>query len=362
MKKDENNVIKKSLSLRLALLAFFILFFSFAFLFAFFLISLDSGSYPFTFTVTDDFLKKLLVLVCFLFISNFVIFYLCFKNIYKKLTPAIMALRDMREGKEPETLPVNAGDEITLLNEEVNEFNARLKSKDLQREERNVLGKPDYERFCALAAKRFVSVLFIQIENWENKAYIISAKRLSALLAKYCSIVLECSKKTGAISVDCGLSSFAVVCAEERGALSAERDVYNSLRCALLIRHALYQYNSRQKNRSLRIKVNMGVHFGKITAAIIPHGEEYKLKIMGANINLVHKISDFNSDCNFDILMSEAAYRLVDGYVIADTVALDEKDDNLPERLYALVNIKSKDRKKQNHPRTIYDVRKIINW
>ncbi|MDR0539350.1 MAG: hypothetical protein LBG74_02440 [Spirochaetaceae bacterium] len=359
MKNTDTIFIQKPLSAKLAATALILLAFPFAVLTLYIAFAkIPVAGLPAVIVVSEEDVKKLIVFAFMLIVVDFILFYVFFNRICEKLTALARALRDLNEGNYPDVIPVESPDEIGVLSGCVNELSQNLHNSEIRRiyklnAQTPVPVRLDKERRAACA-------MFIEIENWEGKSYLVSGKRLIALLAKFYAIVSNYVRKTeGVIDSHMDAQIFALW---TDGALSGVSPgcVYHCLRCALLIRHAVYQYNKYQPNNALRIKINMGIYYGSITAGLVKVSGATELSITGGALDSARKIAACAHENNFDILISESACRAAAERIVTEDIGVET--DKIDGKLYALVNIKNINRLKQPHPRTAAEVRKIMNW
>ncbi|MDR0550493.1 MAG: hypothetical protein LBG72_00575 [Spirochaetaceae bacterium] len=201
-------------------------------------------------------------------------------------------------------------------------------------------------------------VMYIEIENWEEKSRVIPRKQQLALLAKFYALAANCVHKTeGIIENYFDANMFAVwnTGGADNGADNMERHLFQCLRCALLLRHEAYLYNKIQRNKALRIKINMGIHYGQIEPGLVEVNGMPELKLTGS-LGTARKIASRVRNCNFDILISGYIYSMGLLYLVTECI------NTVDGSAYALVNIRNIYKQKCAHPCTVDEVRTIMNW
>ncbi|MDR2489907.1 MAG: adenylate/guanylate cyclase domain-containing protein [Spirochaetaceae bacterium] len=294
----------------------------------------------------------------------YIILYIYFHSVFKRITHLSGVLNGIRKGvyTEPEaSLPP---DEIGALAAAVNNLSKAVQSEKLCRTYKlNNLyehEKPAGTPFSGEGERAAACLMYIEIDRWMEKPFYVPSKRLIALLVKYYDIVSDCACKTGGSIESYFDSSVNILWNRPQGERTKlERDIYNCARCALFIRYALFQYNKKQKNPALRIKANIGIHYGPVTAGLIKINRGEELKVTGSSLITARTAAACAVQHTFDILISGTARHFVEDYLITEQLT-PENGEETAGGLYALINIKNPQRINQKHPRTVEEVRKII--
>jgi class 3 adenylate cyclase len=362
--------VQKPLSARLAALALLLLLLPFGALAAYIaLVKTPDGGFPVVVIFAEDDLKKCAMVLFAVIALDFTLFFVVFRRVFNKITAITGLVQELSRGNYGASCAASTPDEAGALAEAVNQLSAALKNAEQRRVYK--LHAPDalYAPPEGGAAARFATVMVVEVEKWSDKSYLVSGRRMIALLEKYYEIVRDCVRKTGGIIESHNDARISVLFSSHanyssRGGRSGEqRDSYNCLRCALFIRYAAYQYNRRQKNAALRLKINMGIHSGVVTAGLVAVSGPRELTVTGGNLDIARKMAAAACECNFDILMSGSVYELCSGHILAEKTRLSAAAlPDIPDDVYALVNIKNSLRRRQAHPHTVDEVRGIMKW
>jgi adenylate cyclase len=145
------------------------------------------------------------------------------------------------------------------------------------------------------------------------------------------------------------------------GALSstgnAGHDALNCIRCALMLRVAVYELNRELPESSPRIKLSCGISSGEFTAGIADCGERAAFTLIGGGSVLAETAKAQNIAFNTDILITEDTWRLVQKYVLVHEIRpLQIEGAQRPLRMFALINLRARAGEAQMFPATIKDV------
>jgi adenylate cyclase len=148
------------------------------------------------------------------------------------------------------------------------------------------------------------------------------------------------------------------------GALSScgspEHDALNCIRCALMLRVALYEFNKeRSASKEMPyIKLSCGISSGEFAAGIADCGERAAYTLIGESSVLAEAAKAQNTVYNTDILITENTWHLVQKYILVQEMRplrIEERSE--PLRIFALINLRTKHGEAQVFPETLQDVR-----
>ncbi|MDR3356702.1 MAG: adenylate/guanylate cyclase domain-containing protein [Spirochaetaceae bacterium] len=150
------------------------------------------------------------------------------------------------------------------------------------------------------------------------------------------------------------------------GALSSsgslEHDALNCVRCALMLRVAVYELNKeRPPSAELPcMKLSCGISSGEFTAGIADCGGREAYTLIGESGVLAETLKAQNILCDTDILISENTWQLVQKFILVHEMRpLRIEGRAKPLRLFALINLRTKQGEAQVFPATLQDVRSL---
>ncbi|MDR0683547.1 MAG: adenylate/guanylate cyclase domain-containing protein [Spirochaetaceae bacterium] len=143
---------------------------------------------------------------------------------------------------------------------------------------------------------------------------------------------------------------------------SAEHDALNCIRCALMLRVAVYELNGERASQGERslLKLSCGISSGEFTAGITDCGERVDYTLIGGWGDLAATAKSKNIVCNTDILITESTWHLVQKYVLVHEMPpLLIEGRPKPLRIFALINLRTRKGEAQVFPATLEDVQSL---
>ena len=141
---------------------------------------------------------------------------------------------------------------------------------------------------------------------------------------------------------------------------SPQKDAYNCVKTALLMRKALYDMNKNRRaddpnNPSIRI--GCGINTGLVTAGQIGSDLRMEYTVIGDPVNLASRTESLTKPMATDILIAEDTWVLVkDNFITEEMPPVTVKGKEKPVRIFAVVNFAGIDK----GPRNLADVRKLL--
>ncbi|MDR2803920.1 MAG: adenylate/guanylate cyclase domain-containing protein [Treponema sp.] len=206
-----------------------------------------------------------------------------------------------------------------------------------------------------------VSILLPEIESFNYFTERLNPKDAVELLNSFNVCVDAGVKKTSGCLE---LFSSGLVMAHW-GALatsgSAEHDALNCARCALMMRVSMYELNKKRTAAGMdSVRFLCGISSGEFIAGIADCGERSFHTLMGEETINADIAKAQNAAFDTDILLTEGAWRLIHKYVIVQEMQpLLIEGRVKPLRLFALINLRTKQGEIQVFPATIEDVRAL---
>jgi adenylate cyclase len=187
-----------------------------------------------------------------------------------------------------------------------------------------------------------------------------ASDRIVHWLNNYFTAMVDCVEKTNGV-VDKFIGD--AVMAHWGTAYSAgspQKDAFNCIKAALMMRNALYVMNMKRKENDLSdpvIKIGCGINTGIVTAGQLGSDMRMEYTVIGDPVNLASRIEALTKPLGVDILISEDTWRLAGNKFITEEMPpVTVKGKEKPVRIFAVVNLAGIDK----GPQTIADVRELL--
>jgi adenylate cyclase len=145
---------------------------------------------------------------------------------------------------------------------------------------------------------------------------------------------------------------------------SPEKDAYNCIRAALMMRVALLEMN---KNRIANdsgnppIRIGCGINSGIVTAGQIGSEQRMEYTVIGDPVNLASRTEALNKPFGTDILITENTWNLVGKHFITEEMPpVKVKGKEKPIRMFAVVNIRPKQGEAPRAPQSLAELRNLL--
>ncbi|MCL2793383.1 MAG: HAMP domain-containing protein [Spirochaetaceae bacterium] len=198
-------------------------------------------------------------------------------------------------------------------------------------------------------------------ENFTNVFGEDGSDKIVYWLNQYFSQMIDCVEKTNGI-IDKFIGDALMAhwgTAYTSG--SSERDAYNCVRAALLMRKALYEMNKARRKgdpSNPPIAIGCGINTGVITAGQLGSDMRMEYTVIGDPVNLASRIESLSKVFGADILISENTWNLVKKYFITEEMpSVTVKGKEKPVRIFAVINFSNIDK----GAKTLADVRKLLD-
>lgn len=164
-----------------------------------------------------------------------------------------------------------------------------------------------------------VSVLFADIRNFTGLSERLTPDQIVALLNRFlCALVPVVNLHKGLVIEFGGDSIMAVF---GTPILPVPDHALRAVHCALAMRHALAEFNIRQKEASEpTLSIGIGISTGEVVAGHIGCEERLEYSVIGDSVNLAARLQQLTREWGNDIVISEATYVAADGNVVARPV------------------------------------------
>jgi adenylate cyclase len=238
------------------------------------------------------------------------------------VSPLVSAIRMMSQkaaqvakGEYGEPLPVKSRDEIGQLTVSFNQMMAGLKERDFIRntfgryvdEEiaRELLRRPEAARLGG--EKRQVVILFSDIRGFTPLAETLSPEATLHLINRHFSRMIEVIRQHRGIIVDFLGDAMLVFFDPLDGPLPPV--ARQAVQCGLRMQAAQEEINLAEA-RYPALPMGIGIHAGEVVVGNIGSESRAKYGIMGAPVNLTHRIQ--GQAQGGEVVVSEAVYHYVE--------------------------------------------------
>jgi adenylate cyclase len=197
-------------------------------------------------------------------------------------------------------------------------------------------------------------------ENFTKAFGEDASNRIVMWLNEYFTRMVDCVEKTGGV-VDKFIGD--AVMAHWGTAFTAgspEKDAFNGVRAALMMRKALLEINSRRAKNdpgNPEIRIGCGINTGIVTAGQIGSEQRMEYTAIGDPVNLASRTEALNKPLGTDILITEDTWELVGNKLITEEMPpVTVKGKAKPVRMFAVVNL----RDAAEGPKTLSEVRDLL--
>ncbi|MDR0442868.1 MAG: adenylate/guanylate cyclase domain-containing protein [Treponema sp.] len=187
-----------------------------------------------------------------------------------------------------------------------------------------------------------------------------ASDRIVHWLNEYFTCMVECVEKTNGV-VDKFIGDAVMAhWGTAYTAGSPQKDAYNCIASALMMRKALHELNKKRKPNdpgSPPIRIGCGINTGVVTAGQIGSDLRMEYTAIGDPVNLASRIEALNKPLGTDILISEDTWNMVkDHFITEEMPSVSVKGKEKPVRIFAVVAAKGAEK----GPQTIAEVRTLL--
>ncbi|MCL2801231.1 MAG: HAMP domain-containing protein [Treponema sp.] len=196
-------------------------------------------------------------------------------------------------------------------------------------------------------------------ENFTKKFKDDASDRIVLWLNEYFTYMVDCVEKTGGV-VDKFIGDAVMAhWGTASSAGSPEKDAFNGVKAALMMRNALHELNQRRKKDdpgNPEINMGCGLNTGIVTAGQLGSVQRMEYTVIGDPVNLASRTESLNKPLGTDILITEDTWNLVgDKFITEEMPPVTVKGKEKPVRMFAVVNLKD-----AAGPQTLAEVRKLL--
>ena len=215
---------------------------------------------------------------------------------------------------------------------------------------------------------KHATIFFSDIRGFTEKSENFSmvfgdeaSNRVVLWLNEYYTQMIRCVEETGGV-VDKFIGD--AMMAHWGAAFTAgtpEKDAYNCVKTALLMRDALIKLNNTHSEKVSEgkpiIRIGCGINTGVVTAGQIGSEDRMEYTLIGTPVNLASRIEGLNKAFGTDILIAEDTWQMVGGkFITEEMMPVMVKGKEKPMRVFAVVNFKEA----SSGPLTLSHVRELL--
>jgi len=202
-------------------------------------------------------------------------------------------------------------------------------------------------------------------ENFTKEFGDEASDKIVHWLNKYLDSMVDCVEKTNGV-VDKFIGD--AVMAHWGTAYSAgspEKDAFNCVKAALMMRAALMKMNEERREDdpgNPPIRIGCGINSGIVTAGQIGSEARMEYTVIGDPVNLASRTEALNKPLGTDILITEDTWNLIGELLITEEMPpVQVKGKENPIRMFAVVNFRAPEGQAQEEPVTLAQVRKLLD-
>jgi adenylate cyclase len=199
-------------------------------------------------------------------------------------------------------------------------------------------------------------------ENFTKQYGGGASDRIVHWLNEYFTRMVECVEETNGV-IDKFIGD--AVMAHWGTAYSAgspEKDAFNCIKAALMMRSALLEMNNKRRgddSYNPAIRIGCGINSGVVTAGQIGSERRMEYTVIGDPVNLASRTEALNKPLGTDILITETTWNLAGKYFITEEMpSVRVKGKSAPVRLFAVIQMRGKE--KAHGPRTLAELRSLL--
>ncbi|MCL2473007.1 MAG: adenylate/guanylate cyclase domain-containing protein, partial [Treponema sp.] len=187
-----------------------------------------------------------------------------------------------------------------------------------------------------------------------------ASSRIVLWLNDYFTRMVDCILKTGGVvdkfDGDALMAHWGTIYTSG----SPERDAFNCIFSALMMRKSLYELNKTRSPEDWSnppIQIGCGISTGIVTAGQIGSEVRMDYTVIGDPVNLASRAEELNKSLATDILITEDTWNLVkDQFITEEMPTVKLKGKDTLTRIFAVINFSKIDK----WPYTLSDVRRLL--
>ena len=281
-------------------------------------------------------IMAIVLLLAFLFVFFFS------RTLSRPIARLVRATRQIEQGDYSVSIQETSHDEVGLLTRSFARMAAGLEEKEKIKRTFGKFVNPEIVN-RALAGElklggenKVAAVLFSDLRNFTAMSENMRPGEIVALLNDYFTHMVDCvHNRYGVVDKFIG----DALMAHWGAILSNGNDTENAVHAAIDMRNALVHVNERMGvTGEDRLKLGCGINTGPVLAGQIGSETRLEYTVIGDTVNLASRIEHLNKHFGTDILISEYAYRMVEGsFHVVQMPPIRIKGKSRAETVYAVL-------------------------
>ncbi|MCR9143995.1 MAG: HAMP domain-containing protein [bacterium] len=281
-------------------------------------------------------IMAIVLLLAFLFVFFFS------RTISRPISRLVRATRQIEQGDYHVTIKESTHDEVGLLTRSFARMAAGLEEKEKIKRTFGKFVNPEIvnralqDEIKLGGENKVAAVLFSDLRNFTSMSENMRPDEIVALLNDYFTHMVDCVHDHHGV-VDKYIGD--ALMAHWGAILSNGNDTENAVHAAIDMRNALAHVNERLGATGQdRLKIGCGINTGPVLAGQIGSEKRLEYTVIGDTVNLASRIEYLNKHFGTDILISEYAYRMVEGmFHVVQMPPIRIKGKSRAETVYAVL-------------------------
>lgn len=202
------------------------------------------------------------------------------------------------------------------------------------------------------------TIFFSDIRSFTAMSEKLQPQEVVAFLNDYMTRMVACVNRTGGVVDKYMGDSIMAVWGTPESAGTPGADAWNSVKTALMMRTALYEFNkNRGSEKNPVIRIGCGINTGSIVAGQIGSADRMEYTVIGDAVNFASRTESLNKLFATDILITENTWKLVKNRIIATEMpSVRVKGKSGPVRIFAVINAAN-----VKGPKTLAELRLLLH-
>lgn len=212
-----------------------------------------------------------------------------------------------------------------------------------------------------------VTIFFSDIRSFTAISEKLEPSEVVEFLNEYMTKMVDCVNKTGGVVDKFIGDALMGVWGAPVSSGSVEKDAFNCVCAALMMREALIEFNkTRGGDKKPIIKIGCGINTGPVIAGQIGSEQRMEYTVIGDAVNLASRTESLNKPFCTDILITDNTYNLIKDYLIVEEMpSVTVKGKEKPVKMYAVINtknVKKASNNEENEMKSLAEVRAKLGF
>ncbi len=304
--------------------------------------------------------RNIIITIIILNIAILIVYFFS-KSLTNPITSLVGATKEIEQGNFKVDIKPSTGDEVGMLTNSFVEMGRGLEEREKMKD---AFGKFVNKEIAEQVLKgeiklggerKTATVFFSDIRSFTAISEKLEPEEVVEFLNAYMTRMVDCVNKThGVVDKYIGDAVMAVWGAP----VSHGNDTENAINGALMMRHALIEFNKgRGGDKKPIIKIGCGLNTGPVLAGQIGSNERMEYTVIGDTVNLASRIESLNKPFGTDVLIStDTFFKVKDIFRVEPMQKIKVKGKSEPQQIYAVLGRLDD----PACPRTLEDMRRLV--